>query len=672
LNIHHYAVRLPAALAIATMFAACGGGGGNPTSVPGKVDTPATPTPTPTPTPGDTRPDGCKAYIVADKTVAAGKTGGASVLSCGGPLADVSWTQVSGPAVTLQAARSPTVSFETREKGLIVLRADLVLADGTRLSLSTEVSVGDAPAGSFISLRADHSVRPEVQTSVRAWPTLAGGDSVASIVWTQVGGPTVKMDTENRQLLMFKAPASASDVVLRFRATMTTSGGTTDSDEVLISLDQQVAGNADALFDTPTARVHAYRQAGAYAGVLAKCSYDVKVYYASSSNNTLCASQVLPPLQTEAGPGVVPSVAQIMGRVLVSHDFLGANFEQFLLTQDPDSDFRRLLASVSTIVIGSHVRPSFYSAGTGAIYLDANNLWLTAEQRDVVTEVPDYRSAFDDDLNFIPLGRSVKNNEYARRSFPSTARATRNTDDLLYDLGRLLYHELAHANDFLPSVNRAMNPERSIWENIAVRVGTRTLPSDALDDQYPLQSAEMLGMGQVLYQGASASALQKGYTAAQIGGFFGADRASDDYAYSIYQSDSSREDLAMLFEEFMMSYRHNVRYDVAYANQTSGSDLVLGWGERGRIAEAAIKPRIKLVLQRIAPWIDASAVDRLPAPIMMKPGASWEANLVLNPSSLAKRSALRVESADERAARLKGDIRQRERHGKMTPTGGQP
>ncbi|RSZ56076.1 hypothetical protein EJB06_25905 [Massilia atriviolacea] len=609
---------------------------------------------------------------MADKTVAAGKAGGASVLSCGAPLADVSWTQVSGPAVTLQAARTPTVSFETREKGVIVLRADVTLADGARLSLSTEVTVGDAPAGSFISLRADHSVRPEVQTSVRAWPTLSGNDSVASIVWTQVGGPAVKMDTANRQLLMFKAPASATDVALRFRATMTTSAGVTDSDEVLIGLDPQAPGNADTLFDTPTARVHAYRQAGAYAGVLARCTYDVKVYYASAANNSLCSAQVLPPLQTEAGVGVVPSVAQIMGRVLVSHDFLGANFEQFLLTQDPNSDFRRLLASVSAIVIGSHVRPSFYSAGTGAIYLDANNLWLSAEQRDVVTEVPDYRSSFDDDLNFIPLGRSVKNNDYARRSYPSTSRVTRTTDELLFDLGRLLYHELAHANDFLPSVNRAMNLQRTIWDNIAERVGSRTLPSDALASQYPLQSAEMLGMGQVLYQGATATALQKGYTAAEIGGFFGADRASDDYAYSIYQSDSSREDLAMLFEEFMMSYRHNVRYDVAYANQSAGNDLVLGWGQRGRIAEPAIKPRIKLVLQRIAPWIDPAAVDSLPAPVMMQPGARWDATLALNPSGLARRSALRIESSDERAARLKNDIRQRERHGRMTPDGRQP
>jgi hypothetical protein len=64
---------------------------------------------------------------------------------------------------------------------------------------------------------------------------------------------------------------------------------------------------------------------------------------------------------------------------------------------------------------------------------------------------------------------------------------------------------------------------------------------------------------------------------------------------------------------------------------TAGQVLV-GWGERGRIGEAAIRPRVKLVLQRIAPWISTAAVDALPAPIMMTVGASWDANLAISPN----------------------------------------
>jgi hypothetical protein len=470
---------------------------------------------------------------------------------------------------------------------------------------------------------------------VRAWPTLSGADTLRDIVWTQLAGPAVTMNTTNSRLLMFKTPKVNADTVLKFRAVMTTSSGRQDYDEVMIGVETQAAKPNGYLFAS-TERVHPYRTAALYTGVLARCTYDNSLYYASSSQANLCTAGTLPLLQTEAGAGAIPNVAQIMGRVLVSHDFLGANFEQFLLTQDPLGDFRRLLAGVSAIVIGSHVRPSYYTPATGAIYLDANYLWLTPEQRDVVTEVPDYRLAFADELDFSSFGRQVKNNDYARRSFPATSRITRSTGELVYEVGKLMYHELSHASDFVPTTDRNLDPAQSIYANALGRITARALASDALATQYPLQSAEMLALGQVLFQGATASAEQKAYTGADVGHFFASDRASDDYAYSIYQNNNSREDLAMLFEEFMMSYRQKVQYDIAFTNRyvdgMTASQVIVGWGERGRIGEAAIRPRIKLVLQRIAPWIPVTAVDGLPAPVLMQAGLSWDANLAISPN----------------------------------------
>ena len=624
MNFAQSTLRRPAALLLttllATLLASCGGGGSGD----------AAPAPAPAPTPA--APADCSVRIDADTSIEAGKTAGATALACSGALADVSWTQVSGPAVDLLAARSPTVSLEPGAVGAVRLRADVHLADGSAASATVDIVVSAAPAGSYVTLRGDHSVRPETSTSVRAWPILVAGETVRNIVWTQVAGPAVTMDTANNRLLMFKAPKTAVDTVLRFRAVMTTSSGRQDQDEVMVGVETEPVKPNHYLFDS-TERIHPYRSAGVYAGVLARCAYDIALYYQNSVNNNFCSAATLPLLQAEAGPGAIPSVAQIMGRVLVSHDFLGANFEQFLLTQDAQGDFRRLLAGVTTIVLGAHVRPSYYTAATGAIYLDANNLWRTPEQRDVVTEVPDYRLAFADGLNYSAFGRQVKNNNYARRSFPSTQRLSRSNEELVLEIGRLLYHELSHANDFFPTTQRTLNPAQSIYDNVAGRIGARTLASDALATQYPLQSSEMKGLGQVLFQGAAATDAQKAYTAVDVGGFFGLDRASDDYAYSIYQDSNSREDLAMLFEEFMMSYRHGVQYDIAFTNVfTDGmtsAQAIVGWGQRGRIAEAAIKPRIKLVLARIAPWIDPAAVDSLPAPILMKVGASWEANLVL-------------------------------------------
>jgi hypothetical protein len=613
-------VVLPLAAAMAVLLTACGGGGGSSGS-----------TPTPTPTPPVTPVCTTGIQIVADTTVAAGKTAGAAALSCGAPLTSILWTQVSGPTVDLPAAATPTVAIETSAVGTIRLRADAVLANGSAASATTDIVVGPAVSGSYVTLRVDHSLRPGTDTSVRAWPVLAGGDTLTSITWAQTGGPTVTMNTTNQRLLFFTAPNSSNDTALKFRATMTTSSGKVDTDDVIVSIDGQATASADAIFDH-TARVHAYRAAGAYAGVLAQCTYDVGLYDLGNSSQTLCPVSTLPLLQSEVGAGGVPTVAQVMNRVIVSHDFLGANFERFLTNEDPNGDFRRMLSGVTAVVIGSHVRPSFYHPATGAIYLDAGNLWLTPEQRDVVTEVPDYRSAFDDALNFTGVGRMVKNNDYVLNGYSSTARVNRPEGELVFVLGRLLYHELGHAGDFFPPAQRNLNASLSIWRNLVDRLTAKTLPSDALAQQYPLTSAEMKGLGQVMYRGTTPTALQKSYTAAQVGGFFASDVASDDYAYSIYQTDSSREDLAMLMEEFMMAYRHGVQYDVAYTNKfvdgMTSADLIVAWGQRGRIGHASIKPRIKLVLSRVAPWIDPSAVDTLPAPIQMTAGRTWEASVV--------------------------------------------
>ncbi len=630
---------------LAGLLSACGGGGDS---------SGASPAPIVLPTSTD-----CVVRIVADTTVAAGKTAGATVQACNGTMADINWVQESGVTVELQAARSATVAFEAASAGTVRLRADVTLLDGKTASASADIAVSAAPAGSFITVRADHSVRAETDTSVRAWPVLSGGETLTSIAWTQTAGPTVSMDTTDQRLLMFKSPKVTADTVLKFRALMTTSSGRTDSDEVTVGVEVQAAKPNGYLF-TSTERVHPYRPAAMYAGALARCTYDIGVYYASSSDSNFCSTGTLPLLQTEAGVGAIPTVAQVMGRVLVSHDFLGANFENFLQTQDVNGDFRRLLAGVTAIVIGSHVRPSYYTPGTGAIYLDANNLWLNASQRDVVTEVPDYRLAYADGLNFSNLGRQVKNNEYARASYPATTRATRASADLITDLGRLLYHELSHASDFFSPADRGVNLGLSVYANVLPRLTAKSLPSDALAAQYPLQSAEMKALAQVLYQGATATAEQKAYTAYDVGHFFGGDRASDDYAYSISGSNNSREDLAMLFEEFMMSYRHGIQYDYAYtdlivAGQTADQVLVR-WGERGRIAEPAIKPRIKLVLARVAPWIDVGAVDRLPAPVMMTPGVSWTGNLKISPSSGFTASGLRAGTPAETARSARDDL----------------
>jgi hypothetical protein len=371
-------------------------------------------------------------------------------------------------------------------------------------------------------------------------------------------------------------------------------------------------------------RVHPFHANGPYASHLVPCAYD-----AAQRAATLCPLSRLPLLAQQNG-GAPPTVEQVMDRVLVSHDWLGRNFETFLRTQDAQGDFRRMLMSATAIVLGTHVRPSYYYAATGAIYLDADYLWLTPAERDTVSEVPDFRSDFDRALQYGALWRYVNsNNQSVFVFFDPRSRVNRDASFLLYEAGWLMYHELGHALDFMPpSAYGSVNGGLSAWANIEPRFLAGQLASDSMSKQFPLTSAALAGLARVKFFGATADATQRGYTPNEVATFFSADIATDEYNYS-----TPREDAAMTLEELLMSRRLNLRRDVAITDRidggATGNTLIVRWGQRGRVGSAAIKPRARAVAQALVPWFDANEVDNLPAPLPMRAGESWNANLVL-------------------------------------------
>lgn len=80
-----------------------------------------------------------------------------------------------------------------------------------------------------------------------------------------------------------------------------------------------------------------------------------------------------------------------------------------------------------------------------------------------------------------------------------------------------------------------------------------------------------------------------------------------------------------------MQLRYGVLRDYAVTAKlldgASSADLIVVWGQRGRIGEAAIKPRVRLVLAELMPWVDAGLVDTLAPPLLLRAGQSWGANL---------------------------------------------
>jgi hypothetical protein len=282
------------------------------------------------------------------------------------------------------------------------------------------------PSASSVVARVDQAVRQGGGVSVRAWPTLAAGDSIQSITWAQIEGPPVSLDTSDPARILFTAPDVARDTLLRFRVTLRTNRGTTDHDDALVLVekyDQAPATGAYAWEGYHVSRAHPYRPQGPWASVLAPCVFDPRLQGTGAARN-LCPLSTLPFLDQETG-GQLPTVDQVMNRVVVSHDWMGDVLQLFLESQDANGDFRRLFNGVTAIVMGAHVRPSMTYFTTGAIYLDAESFWLLPEQRDVIDEEPDFRSGFDVELRYSGPWRYVSNGDYAWYGYPASQRTAR-------------------------------------------------------------------------------------------------------------------------------------------------------------------------------------------------------------------------------------------------------
>jgi hypothetical protein len=640
-------------LGAALVLAACGGGDG------GTATTPAPPAST-GPSPTCTAP-GQPFSVAADASSVTGRAVGAVVAGCSGPLRDVIWTQSSGPAVTLLSARTQAISFVPTAPGTYTFAVAFTDASGTPRNATATINVASAATPVGILVRGDQAVRAGGKASLRAWPPASGSESIS---WTQVAGPPVSLDTSDQNRIIFTAPAVTQDTTLVFRATRG-GGAPSESDDAMVVVEAFAQAPSDpsswyAFAGTHVSRVFAYKPAPAnpYAALLANCTYNPQLQYGGPASNA-CPLATLPLLHRDTGGGV-PTVAQIMNRVLVSHEWMGKALEDLLTANATNTDLLRLFNGVTAVVIGAHVRPSYYYAATGAIYLDADNFWRTAEERDVIDEAPDFRSDFGRDLQYAGLWRYVENNSNIFLPYAATDRSPRDLSFVLKEAGWLMYHELGHASDFVAPARRdALDASRGLWANIAPGYAGNcagNLPSDRLCKSFPLRSNEMKALAQVkfvsgpvpdttLVNGIPYSTLRL-WSPADVGGFFAGDVATDEYNYTSFDG-SYREDIAMVFEEALMARNHGWRRDFAITDRlaagATGSSIIVRWGQRGRVGDAAVKPRAQFVVGELAPWIDPAAVSALPPPLAMRPGESWTANLMLPaPPARAASQALAV------------------------------
>ena len=542
-------------------------------------------------------------------------------------LSNISWQQTAGENTTLLTRNTKILTFTPDIAGDYSFSVNFSLNGGAIQRLNKTVSISEA--SNKVAARLSHAVLSNNKVSLRT--TLNASIDSSTTLWKQTSGPKVNFSETNTQgnlAVFFDAPTINKDTLLRFEVSASDGNNIfTDRMAILVEPAPVIANNA--YFDERVANVYPYNSSSPYADNLVNCVY----------SNTLSSSCTLAKLPLLAQENIALSVEDIMNRVVVSHQWMGDRFKEFLINSDHHNDFKRLFRATTAIVISYDIRPSFYWAATGAIYLDAENFWLTPQERDTINEAPDFRADFGSDLKFVMPWRYVKNNNYASQTFSRSQRVTRSSNDGLYRLASLLYHELAHANDFFPSTEWFIHDDQIRVLDAATNTN---FESDQLSISLPLQSQIMRDLAQVNFAGETATPTQKSYQPSDIKSLFSVDTATDFYAYS-----SLREDYAMLFEELMMQNRFQVFRDVAITNQPTGEniisqDYIVTWGQRGRIGEASIKPRVAFSASRVLPEFDSNnALEAVPSPIVMLEGDDWIENLSISQLPLENIKSLR-------------------------------
>lgn len=332
----------------------------------------------------------------------------------------------------------------------------------------------------------------------------------------------------------------------------------------------------------PTDSVYAYRKSSPYASVLKDC---IVINTVAES----CAVSKLPFI----GDGTTqPTINDVMDRVLVTHNWMGARFEEVLRSAPPE--VMTLFSSATAVLLGSEVRPSYYTTLNGAIQIDPGYLWATVEEKASVSKQEDFRSGFGADLQFWFLRSTVDRSGNRKTPYYSLDDdSERPIEDVILPLVRLLVHELAHATDFMPrSRISQINTSLSVYDAID-SIADQWL-SPQLSAAHPLTSLEMQGFAGVNYRGLEATDQQKATTADDVGEYMASDGAIKFYSYT-----TIREDLAQLVEAVVMSSRYDALANVGFTQKPADednytcADLRVAWGQRNRLADPLVNVRAR-------------------------------------------------------------------------------
>jgi hypothetical protein len=164
----------------------------------------------------------------------------ATVSDSDGSVVSTSWTQVSGPQVTMSGADSASMSFTApavKQAEDLVFRVTVTDNEGGVASDEVTITVNPVNHAPVVNAGTDQTVDEQIVVTLAGQASDPDADGVlVSYAWSQLSGTPVALNGGNSLTASFTAPTLKQAEVLSFRLSVTDDEGGVSTDDVSVTV----------------------------------------------------------------------------------------------------------------------------------------------------------------------------------------------------------------------------------------------------------------------------------------------------------------------------------------------------------------------------------------------------------------------------------------------------
>lgn len=299
-----------------------------------------------------------------------------------------------------------------------------------------------------------------------------------------------------------------------------------------------------------------------------------------------------------------PSVDSIMARTIVTHDWMGLRFSQFLARLPEEA--LEFFKPVTVIYIGSDIIFNSFDATQGKLEIAGDGLWLTFGEKstafftfeptdtgtDTGTDNEPTPTARDG-LQFRVAGRLMQDDIWlSSKGFQDE----RQFEDIFPFFAYSIYRNAAFAFDRLgvPSSSNTALSETPF--DVFARSDFPLLDGMVNNPAFTNTASGLFRYAELYYGDINdATIAEQQATASFIGNLFAIDGRLELFSYF-----SVNADFMDLFAAGMMRYKHGVHVDFAVLEPNDNAcDRQIAYGVSNRAASLTVVPRLRYVMEAI-------------------------------------------------------------------------